>query len=405
MFMKKTTLISILLLFSLIVLQIATASVSVGYVSVKPNGDLESGKTNVTANFTVQFTPLAGETFPSDESLLFSTDLDNPVWKYSIILDGVENARPAYSGKNLEISGWELSYKKKDDEHLNVELKGSAPKVDKSKQIDIVAVGSGSGKNKELIKNASAFVTNPGELTGEVSTVQSEHKKLLADIEKFKGTGVDTSEAESKAKEASDSISGSQGTQYANAQIMLQNAQTFVKDGYTLLDKSIAKKEIADAKEAIDSTDEWITYFKDEKKLSTDPRLAPIITKREFAVGYSTDAQSLLDANKFTDARSKAEEAYNKATEVFNDSQNLNSELDKGGTGFDFSAIIGYLVYIIAIIVILVIIFVIYRFMKKRGGGGSKKRGGGGGSFGWKNQGSSKGSSKGKKSHGYDELF
>ncbi len=399
-----TFIISVLVLLGLAISPVL-AGVDVGYVNVKPAGDLESGKTNVTVDFQIDFISTAGETFPSDENILLSTQLDNPVWTYVIVLDGVENPRPASSKSQLSLTGWELSYKDK-DEQVKVTLKGNAPKVNTSKQIEILSVSTtgANSKVKEQIKNVSAFVTNPGELTGDISSVQTKVKALQNDIAKYKADGIDTSKADQKVKDANAALQSAAKETFANAKIYMDNAGTYVQDGYTYLDMGIAQKTIADAKEAIDRTDEWITYFKTDKEMETDPRLAPIITKREFAAEYATNAQELFDDGKYSDAKQKAEDAYNKATDVFNDTQNLNDEINQtpASSGPDIgTTVASILPTIIIVIIIIAIIAGAVFFIKNRGGGKGGSGKGGGGSFGWKKR----SSPKAKKSHQYDELF
>jgi|GEM_PF-308321 len=406
--MKTGTLIISLLVLLGLAISPVLAGVDVGYVNVKPAGDLESGKTNVTADFQIDFISTAGETFPSDENILLSTQLDNPIWNYVIVLDGVENPRPASSKSQLSLTGWELSYKDK-EEQVKVTLKGNAPKVNSSKQIEVVSVSTtgANSKVKEQVKNVSAFVTNPNELTGSIGSVQTKVKALQNEIAKYKADGIDTSKAEQKVKDANTALQTAAKETFANAKIYMDNAGTYVQDGYTYLDMGIAQKTIADAKEAIDRTDEWITYFKGDKKMETDPRLAPIITKREFAAEYASNAQELFDQGKYTDAKQKAEDAFTKATEVFNDTQNLNNEINQtptAGSGPDIGATVASIIpNVIIVIVIIAVIAGIFLFVKRRGGGGGKGGSGkgGGGSFGWKKR----SSPKTKKSHQYDELF
>lgn len=377
----------------------AMASVEVGHVNVKPSGDLESGKSNVSADLQLSFVSIGGTTFPSDESISLKTELENPVWTYSIILDGVENPRPSVSKKQLDLSGWELSYENV-DESVKVNLKGMAPKVDSSKEIEIVSVNVATpgGRVKETVKNVTAFVTNPGELKGDISTVKDAYSKLEKDIAQNKADGIDVSKAEAKAKEALTSLNSAAGASYSNAQIYIKNANTYIKDAYAMLDMGLSQKAIKDAKEAIDKTDEWINYFKTEKELGSDPRLAPIITKREFAAEDASDAKELYDAGKYTEARKKAEEAYQKADEVFTATQDLNAELEAAPKGFQFPDLSGIIPYIIGIIVVAIVGFALFRIMKNRGGKGGGK--GGGGSFGSRDK-----PKKKSTAHQYDELF
>ena len=380
----------------------AMASVEVGHVNVKPSGDLESGKSNVTADLQLSFISIGGETFPSDESISIKTELDNPVWTYSIILDGIENPRPPVSKKQLDLSGWELSYENV-DESVKISLKGMAPKVDSSREIELVSVNVATpgGRVKETVKNVTAFVTNPGELTGDISSVKEAYSKLEKDIAQNKADGIDVSKAEAKAKEALSSLNSAAGASYSNAQVYIKNANTYIKDAYSMLDMGLSQKAINEAKEAIDKTDEWISYFKTEKELGSDPRLAPIITKREFAAEDVGDAKELFDAGKYTEARKKAEEAYQKADEVFTATQDLNTELEAAPKGMELPDLSGILIYVVGIIVVAVVGFILFRIMKSRGGkGGGKGGSGGGGSFGSRDK-----PKKKSTAHQYDELF
>lgn len=323
------------------------------------------------------------------------------------MLDGVENPRPASSKSQLSLTGWELSYKDK-EEQVKVTLKGNAPKVNSSKQIEVVSISTtgANSKVKEQVKNVSAFVTNPNELTGDIGSVQTKVKALQNEIAKYKADGIDTSKAEQKVKDANTALQTATKETFANAKIYMDNAGTYVQDGYTYLDMGISQKTIADAKEAIDRTDEWITYFKGDKKMETDPRLAPIITKREFAAEYSSNAQELFEQGKYTDAKQKAEDAFTKATEVFNDTQNLNNEINQtpASSGPDIGATVASILPNVAIVIVIIAAIAgVVLFVKRRGGGGGKGGSGkgGGGSFGWKKR----SSPKTKKSHQYDELF
>jgi hypothetical protein len=395
--MKTGSLIIFLsIIFCLIAIP-AMASVEVGHVNVRPSGDLESGRSNVTADLQMNFISIGGQTFPSDESISLRTELENPVWTYSIILDGVENPRPPVSRKQLDLSGWELSYENV-DENVKVSLKGMAPNVDSSREIVVVSVNVATpgGRIKETVKNVTAFVANPGELKGDISSVKDAYSKLEKDIAQSKADGIDVSKAEAKAKDALKSLNSAAGASYSNAQIYIKNANTYIKDAYSMLDLGMSKKTIEDAKETIDKADEWISYFKTEKGLGSDPRLAPIVTKREFAAEYTADAKNLYDSGKYTEAKKRADEAYKKANEVFTETQELNAELEASPVGFALPDLSGILVYIVGIIVVVIVIFGLLRFMKNRGGRG----GGGGGSFGSRER-----PRKKSTAHQYDELF
>ena len=117
-FMKWTVLI--LLLIGCI--QTVSATISVPSVKVDPSGSLIPG-TPVTVQFRIENSGL----FPSGGEIRLFTELDNPNWTYTIIVNGVENLRPVTGGSTLSISGFELSYKSSDEVSVRGILEGAAP--------------------------------------------------------------------------------------------------------------------------------------------------------------------------------------------------------------------------------------------------------------------------------------
>jgi hypothetical protein len=53
--------------------------------------------------------------------------MNDPVWSYTIIVNGIENVRPAERGKILTISGFELNYENKDEVVVKILLKAHVP--------------------------------------------------------------------------------------------------------------------------------------------------------------------------------------------------------------------------------------------------------------------------------------
>ncbi|MDP3565458.1 MAG: PEGA domain-containing protein [Methanoregula sp.] len=97
---------------------------SVAKQAVDPPGTLNPGDT-VNISFTVY--AASGAAFPSYDDLQFVTDLNNPVWSYSIIVNGVENVRPADDGRMLTIAGFELGYRNQDEVVVKASLRGGIP--------------------------------------------------------------------------------------------------------------------------------------------------------------------------------------------------------------------------------------------------------------------------------------
>lgn len=112
------------------------AAFSVGSISVNPSGYLYP-ENSVNVSYTVY--AASGAAFPSYDDLQFITDLDDPKWTYSVVVNGVKNTRPVTGGKILTINGFELGYRNQDEVTVQVVLRGSIP------------AGTRLGANKTLV--------------------------------------------------------------------------------------------------------------------------------------------------------------------------------------------------------------------------------------------------------------
>ena len=89
-----------------------------------PSGTLNPGNP-VNISFTVY--AATGVAFPSYDDLQFVTELNDPVWRYTIAVNGVKNTRPVEGGHVLTISGFELAYQNQDEVTVTASLSGEIP--------------------------------------------------------------------------------------------------------------------------------------------------------------------------------------------------------------------------------------------------------------------------------------
>lgn len=93
-------------------------------VVINPSGVLIP---NDPVNISCTVYAASGTAFPSYDDIQFVTELDDPVWSYTVVVDGVENVRPPERGKMLTISGFELNYENKIEVVIKVNLKAHVP--------------------------------------------------------------------------------------------------------------------------------------------------------------------------------------------------------------------------------------------------------------------------------------
>jgi hypothetical protein len=114
----------VLLCFVLLFLISGVSAFSVARQTIDPSGTIHPGDV-VNVSYTVYVA--SGSAFPSYDDLQFVTDLNDPSWSYSIIVNGVENVRPRVGGRTLTIAGFELGYRNQDEVVMKVSLTGNIP--------------------------------------------------------------------------------------------------------------------------------------------------------------------------------------------------------------------------------------------------------------------------------------
>jgi hypothetical protein len=367
------------ILFGIIALVcIASASTSVGNMQISPSGNLVSGQTPASASFTVLFSSSGGYTFDNDHVLAMDTELDNPTWTYSTIIDGNENPSKTVVGPNVRLSGWELSYPSDREISVKVKMMGTAPQVDSSTEKIVVRVRELDNRNgvvtgTEVTKKK--MVLNPASIGQSVTTQLATLNTVKTKIDQLAAGGVDVSSVESQYSQASAYLQSAGGTSdYEKAQNDLTSAQKLIDDLNAAIPALEAQKSIADAESTIGQTEDLITYFKVNKSMSSDARLMPIIASWDIASERLTDAKDLYSQGSYEEATRKANEALDKGTQVLGDAQTLKESVDSNpfsAIGGIFSGLASGLAGLaltigIVIVVVLLVIAAVFLFKRRR---------------------------------------
>lgn len=114
----------VILLGLLAILVPVVSAFTVSSIIVSPSGTLDPGD---PVNISYAVYAASGVAFPSYDDLQFVTELNDPVWSYTIAVNGVKNIRPVEGGRVLTISGFELSYQNRDEVIVTVSLAGDIP--------------------------------------------------------------------------------------------------------------------------------------------------------------------------------------------------------------------------------------------------------------------------------------
>ena len=353
---------------------IASATTSVGNIQISPSGDLVSGKTEASASFSVMFSSSGGYTFDSDHVLSMDTELDNPTWAYSLIMDGNENPAKSVVGPNIRLSGWELSYPSSQEISLKVKLAGTAPQVNTSTEKIVLRVRELDNRNvvitgTEVTKKK--MVINPASVAQNASSQGAVLADLKARIDKLAAGGIDVTSVQTKYNQASAYIqSASKSTDAIKAQSDLTSAQKLIDEMKKSIPVLEADKSIADAESSIGETEELITYFKVNKSMGSDARLMPIIASWDIASERLADAKDLYSQGNYAEATRKADEALQKGNDVLANAQSLKESVNANpfsSLGGIFSGLASFaMIFVIIIVVIIVIVAVIFFFKRRR---------------------------------------
>jgi hypothetical protein len=338
-------------------------ALSVASVQIDPSGSLTPG-TPVTVSFKIENSGV----FPSDNEIQIFTELDKPKWTYTVIVNGVENLRPVMGGRTLSVSGFELNYKTSDQVALRVALEGVAPPVTQTSNKTLVRVTQYDGNNKPITSSQvehTAMIINTAEVSSTISSRSSELQVYRTHIDEKAVIGIDTAAAEAKyneAKQKIDSARARPSNQYSAALSDLNAAIAAIAAGEKALDKAWAENEVSAAQVPINNVDAIISWFKGNSSTANDQQLATIITKREVAVSYISNANDAISSGNYAQARVKAQDAFSKGNESYTEALARQKQLSSGWS-IPFPKMDGILLIVFGIVAaaLIVVGIIIYR--------------------------------------------
>ncbi len=173
-------------------------------------------------------------------------------------------------------------------------------------------------------------VVSTAQVEGDLSGQQQRLNDLMADMDEKAVQGVDISAAQAKYNAASQALTSAASASPSQATRYITTARTAIDEATSLLDKAWAEKEVSNTGAAIESLDGMITYFVDAQSMGSDPQVVAIMTKRESAVQFYSQAQDNLKANNYPLARSKATDGLNQANEALTDANKLQAKIGEG---------------------------------------------------------------------------
>ncbi len=351
----------------------AGSAYKVETAEVSPDGDLQAG-VPVEVSAVVDFPATSGTTFPTEDTLSLFSELESPQWQWAVVISGNENPKPDAFGKFFKISGFELEYPKESSVELHVTLKGKVPQINTSQNITVLRFQQLDRSSK--VRDDGEYtiirkIVNPEDVARGLEQARSSLGQLRSAIDQRTAQGANTTEAERKYAEAERLLKSAESGNISTQSSTAQKANDLIDEATKSLDQASAQAEIDRAAAQIHNVDEMLTFFKANKDLANDPRVAAITVKRESADQLLTSARDSQADGNVNQARIRANESATKALEAYNDSVELRSQFaGTSDTSANSSAAAntgggGLLPYIVVIAVIAVIVIGVVLFQRR----------------------------------------
>ena len=328
-----------------------------------PGGDLQAG-VPVTVSAVVDFPATSGTTFPTQDTFSLFTELEDSRWNWAVVIGGNENPKPEGYGKYFKISGFELEYPKESSVKLRVTLDGTVPNVSTSQNVTVIRFQQLDQSSKVRDDGEYTLVrkiVNPEDVARILVETQTSLGQLRAAIDERTAQGTNTTEAERQYAEADRLLKSAEAGNVSMQSSTAQRANDLIDEATGSLNLASAQAQIDRAAGQIRNVDEMLTFFKANRDLANDPRVAAITVKRESADQLLTSARDSQADGNINQARIRANESATRALEAYNDSVDLRSQFaGLSNTSGNASAAAasdggGFLPYIIVVVVIVVI--------------------------------------------------
>ena len=347
----------IILLLALVCVVQAASAFEVTIDEIQPKSAILEPGQSVNAHYVFSYKMLTtGKNYMDDEKFEFSTELQKPAWDFKIRREGYPDiVLPTRGGAYQTLLEFDVGYS--GEVELDVQLRGTVPTTSTG-TLEVVKIEHFRDKTVEDEYHMTRDVVSSDQVAGTLAAQQQNLKILKADIDARAADGVDVSAAQAKYDAASKALTSAASAAPSKAAEYIATATKNMDEAKPLLDKAWAEKEVADTGAALESLDNKINYFVENRSMGGDPRVVSIVTKRESAVQFYSQAKDGLSASNYQLARSKAAEGLNKANEALSDADALRDEI---GEGFSLGGNILLYVGIGVIVVLAIVGVVIYR--------------------------------------------
>ena len=362
--MKRGFTLLLSLLLALCLVQGAAAADFVESVTeVEPaSGDLAPGE-QVIVHVIIKLTGSGENTFDTNDELEAYTELEDPEWDYSILVNG-QGIPKHTTSRYVRLLGWDLAYPDSNEVTIDFALSGKVPAVTQTSDTALFRlrqtdVNGNIPSGGELLLERT--VINPGDVDKTRDLREEQIDELRISIDEYTALGVNVATAEQLYTQAEDKIDLSKTASYSQANVLLADAGSLIDQAEESLEDAYSGKLIADAQVTIDTVNGDISYFINNRSMSGDTRVTAIQNKVALSETQMSQAKDFRDNKDYYQSRLNANEAQLTANEALTMSTELRKNIGEGGLIPDVSGLGIYVIIIVAVVIIAGIGVVVYR--------------------------------------------
>jgi hypothetical protein len=328
--------LALLLALTITVPAVSAVSFDEPVITLKPDQAAYTPGDSISVAADLKLSSSGESTFPASHSLEAYTELDNPKWYYTILINGHGEEQQS-TKKNLIITGYLLEYPAdKNEISVRYRLEAEIPDVSTTSEktfIEISQIDAGGGLVSgmdEKYRVVKRTVLNPEDITKLRGIVKEELDALETQIQTKQNSGVDVTGAKNLFNQAQSKYESSVTASYSAANTMLNDALKLIDEAEVELNRAWAQKAIDDAQSSITAIDFYLTDFKVNRSMTNDARVINIETKIESAQSSLNSAKSLMNDKSYAQAYTIAETSRSKSEEALRSAEEIYAEVSKG---------------------------------------------------------------------------
>jgi hypothetical protein len=241
----RTILLAVVLLLSLILsasaacpetkLKVYSSGVTIG------NPGALTPDMAVVMSVSVDFPDKENTTYPETSQLKLTSELNNPVWTWYVIRNGMKKPLTEERASQIVISGDVLSWPANTSESLEIELYGTSPAAMENTNLTVMRILdiAGTTCTGDPVYQYNAWVLNTTITSERIRGLYAELARLRTDAAAKDRTGTSTSAIMEKIDEAQRSLDTANATpvfEFVSVGLALDKTDSALADGRRLLD-------------------------------------------------------------------------------------------------------------------------------------------------------------------------